>query len=200
MSAIVGDWPLSRSKWMDNYIAPGAVNSVGDVNLQVKLKHSCPDLPLRFSETFSHGNLVRDGSREIHAPLGTSIRDKRWTGRYKRKIAHGWLFQNLRPEDCLAETTVAGIPQYSWLNKIATVEGAKVTGEKFLPVPGPYRAGPDAVPRGGSVIRTVAIENEERNETSFFGRVGSANPTDNRIFGHAFRKRIQGERRGLGKK
>ena len=38
--------------WNNKYIAPGPVSSVGDVLLGVRLKHSAPNLPLRWDPKF----------------------------------------------------------------------------------------------------------------------------------------------------
>jgi hypothetical protein len=52
--------PMNR--WNYDRIQPGAVGSVGDVNMQVRLKHSYPNLPLRFDKQFSGKNEVYLGS------------------------------------------------------------------------------------------------------------------------------------------
>jgi len=56
--------PMNR--WDYSRIQPGSVGSVGDTNVAVRLKHSSPNMPLRFDKTFS-------GNRERY--LGSNVQN-----------------------------------------------------------------------------------------------------------------------------
>ena len=161
--------PLNR--WDHCRIQPGNVGSVGDCLVQPRLKHSAPDMPLRFDPYFSHGNSVVNGSninngtRTSYASGGGPARtvDSNWGGRRNFKVRNGWIYQDMRSPDTLHEPINTGTPQYSWHNKIATAYEAKRTGNMFLPLPGPYLLHPSETPRGGIVPRIVDDESQERD-------------------------------------
>lgn len=160
MEPIIGRRPQTDT-WMNNYISPGRVGSVGDVHLQVKLKKSMPDLPQRFSPWTSGiheevmGSNVQDGQLKSFDSGGLMARviDRYWDQNTNFKVSHGWVYQDLRAPDRSIEPYLGATPQYSWLNRVATVYNAKSTGNKFLPSPGEYAAQPGSVPRGGSIPR-----------------------------------------------
>jgi hypothetical protein len=142
-------------------IRPGPVGSVGDVNMQVRFKHSTPNMPLRFdpnnahgAEPF-HGSNVSDGFHTSFYDDGGPAHtiDSNWGGRRDFKTSHGWIYQDVRCPDKRVEPIVGSTPQYSWHNKIATTYNARRTGELFLPLPGEYRLAPGEIPRGGSQVR-----------------------------------------------
>lgn len=158
--------PLNR--WDHSSIRPGPVGSVGDVLLQPRLKHSAPDLPLRFDPNFSHqnevflGSNVSDGQHRGYDGGGGPARtdDSNWENK-KFKTSHGWIYQDMRAPDTLHEPENTGTPQYSWHNKLATAYDAFRTGNAFLPVPGAYALHPGEVGRGGQVPRIVGVEQRE---------------------------------------
>jgi len=150
--------------WNYNYIAPGPVSSVGDVLLGVRLKHSMPNLPLRYDATFSKGEEPRLGSNVTDGMVGNYITnagpptllDTNWQGNRSFKIRHGWIYQDLRAVDRTMQPVVGETPDYSWLNRIATNYNARHNGERFLPAPGEYAISPGEVPRGGRTPRITA--------------------------------------------
>jgi hypothetical protein len=152
--------PLNR--WDKDSIRPGPVGSVGDVNLQVKLKHSAPDLPQRYDKTFSGKNEVWSGS---------NISDGQWTGftsggrgaitvsrpmqnRAGFKTPVGWMIENILPVDRTRMAKMVPLGQYSWESDKARIYKAKTTGEQFLPLPMGYTKA--ELPRGSHFPRIVA--------------------------------------------
>lgn len=158
--------PLNR--WDDSSIRPGAVGSIGDVNCQPRLKHSAPELPLRFEPEFAHGNEVKlgsnvsDGQHLGYDSKGGPARliDSNWGGRRHFKTRHGYIMQDLRQPDTRYEPYVGATPQYSWRNKLATTYDARRTGEMFLPLPGGYAPNPGETPRGGLMPRITDVIGE----------------------------------------
>jgi len=83
-------------------------------------------------------------------PVGRCI-DSNWGGRSDFKTSHGWYIQDIRVPDKMVEPYVGSTGDYSWRNKIATVQELKPRGDYFLPLPGPYIPKPGELPRGGNV-------------------------------------------------
>lgn len=152
--------PLNR--WDKDSIRPGPVGSVGDVNLQVKLKTSSPDMPQRYEKAFSGKNEVWSGS---------NISDGQWTGytsggrgaitttqpmpmRAGFKTPVGWMMENILPVDRSREAKMVPLGQYSWESDKARIYRAKTTGDQFLPLPMGYNK-PD-LPRGSQYPKIVA--------------------------------------------
>ncbi len=131
---------------------PGNVGSVGDTLVCSQLATSFPDAPLRFSENYYRNDL---GSKVTYEPY---VYDSSWNMGRSENTAYGIMQQDLRAPDKLHEPTLQSVPQYQWRNKIATVYEAKRTGNKFLPVPGPYQVSQGEMVRGGQVVRTTDIE------------------------------------------
>lgn len=52
---------------------------------------------------------------------------------------------------------LGGTPQYSWRNIVANTFDAKRTGDKFLPLPGPFALKAGQIPRGGNFPRVTDI-------------------------------------------
>lgn len=50
------------NRWNNSFIQPGSVGSVGDVHVTPRLKHSCPELPIRWSRTYSGEGALQAGS------------------------------------------------------------------------------------------------------------------------------------------
>ena len=143
------------------FLAPGPVGSIGDVNLNVKFKHSMPDLPPRYDPEFSGqdlsnlGNNVSDGQEKSFETGGMGdasvITYGNWGGKRDFQKGNIWRYQDLRVADRRMEPIMGDTPQYLWHNKIATVYEARRTGQNFLPVPGEYAISPGEVPRGSTV-------------------------------------------------
>lgn len=138
------------------YISPGEVGSVGDVLGSVRLKHSAPELAIRWepgtvgkAEERLGSGVCRDHPR---------VYDSNWESGRSFKVDEGWVIQDLRAPDTLVEPYVGSTFDYSWRNKIATVYEAQRGGEYFLTKPGPYQQSPGEINRGGSVPRVTDIE------------------------------------------
>jgi hypothetical protein len=155
--------PYNRQNFV--YIQPGVVGSVGDVNCQVRYKHSAPDLPLRFDPHFRGknevflGSNIQDGGMVGYCSGGAQARlvDGNWGGRRGFKTARGWKFEDARAPDDLVEPYVGTTLDYSWRNKIATVYDTKRTGSNFLPLPMGYQPSPGEISRGSSVRVTDVV-------------------------------------------
>lgn len=173
--------PMNR--WNYERICPGVTGSVGDVNMQVRLKQSAPDMPMRYSPYFSHGNEVFLGSNVQNGDsrsycsggAGATVIDSNWGGRRGFKTRHGWICQDLRAPDTLHEPRTGSTPQYSWNNKIATTYKAMRSGNMFLPAP--YMLPRGAVPRGGQVPRIIDKEIEETPDVVLTTQTGGSNFT-----------------------
>jgi len=154
------------NNWNKTSIRPGPVGSVGDVNNSVRLKHSAPDLPLRWDKQFSGKNEERTGSnvtdgmwygyssggmaaRTIQEPLGY---------RQGFKTAVGWIIEDVRQLDTTREPKLGSLGDFKWQSQVASVKRAKVTGDLFLPLPGGYSKGllGNDIPRGSQIPIIVA--------------------------------------------
>ena len=149
---------------------PGANSSVGEVNTSVRFKTSAPDMPLRFDPYTSfmnqikNGSNVQNGQNKSYSSGGGPARtlDSNWLpGGRRRYIRHGWICQDVRAPDTQHQPINTGTPQYSWHNKVATVYDLKRTGDRFLPLPGPYMLHPSQISRGGNAPRIVDNEDQE---------------------------------------
>jgi hypothetical protein len=170
MLSITAIKPLNR--WDYDSIRPGVVGSVGETSLQVKLKHSNPDMPLRFSKTFSKdklkylGSNVQNGDSKSFQSKGKQARS--YDGYYnlegrRFKTQRGFKITDIRAEDRTVEPTMSSLYDYSWRNKIAKTVLAKTTGSRFTPLPGSYQLPPGAIPRGAQVPSVVEAENPVKN-------------------------------------
>ncbi|MGL5112697.1 MAG: hypothetical protein ACRC6O_08675 [Flavobacterium sp.] len=150
------------NRWDKDSIRPGPVGSVGDVNLQVKLKKSANYLPNRYSKVWSGANEVWSGS---------NVSDGQWTGytsggrgaftvsqplghREGFKTAVGLVIENVVPVDRSRIAKTVPLGQYSWESQTARIYKSKVTGEQFLPLPNGYNK--TTLPRGSQFPIIVA--------------------------------------------
>lgn len=164
-------------------ISPGPVGSVGDVNLQVRLKHNTPDAPLRFDSSFSGKNLkylgsyVQDGAYGSGAPARTIQRKMGIRNAQKTDI--GWRKQDIIPVDRTTLPKYAPLGPYTWNNKRAQVFRAKVTGQAFLPTPGGYDSSllqeTRSIARGNQVPRVVLTESGAAPTPSQLNYIAEAN-------------------------
>jgi hypothetical protein len=132
---------------------PGMVGSVGDANIFPQLAVSTPGLPIRWDQNFIKRQ--DNGSIVTGQPY---VYDSSWNMGRSENTAYGLRQQDLRAPDRLHEPTLQSIPQYQYRNKIATVYEAKRTGQKFLPLPGPYQISVGEISRGGQVVRVTDIQ------------------------------------------
>jgi len=132
-----------------------AVGPIGDVLQIVKLKHSCPEMPLRFSQTFATarvGQNVQDGDSPSYntGAYGAKTIVSAFDRPSNVTTSGGFTFQNIIPEDREIIADTIPLPSYDWENTIAQVYKARVTGNAFLPLPGGFKP-EGGVPRGGAV-------------------------------------------------
>lgn len=199
--------PLNR--WNNTSIRPGNVGSVGDVLIAERLKASLPG-EFRWDSLTSgeneptYGSNISDGMFTGYTSGGGPGRtiDSNWGSRRRFETSHGWRIQDLRPEDRRIEPTVGAMPQYTWRNRIATLEQARTTGDLF-PIPaGGVLQGPAGIMRGGNNPRVTDIVAEEpvtgtlpsmvnHHPTSDFGNSGPRSVDR--------RQQSEGKKNGLGK-
>jgi len=154
--------PLNR--WDYSSIRPGSVGSVGDCLITERLKSSLPgDFrwdPNTFGNNESdYGSSVQDGSKQSFNSGGGPARtlDTNWGGRRRFETSHGWRYQDLRVPDKRIEPVLGAMPQYSWHNRIATVNNARTTGNLFTVPRGGVLEGPSGVTRGGNFPLVTAV-------------------------------------------
>lgn len=150
-------------------IRPGPVGSVGDVIGSIKLKHSMPELPLRWDKLRTTvGSNVEDGEHASFTSGGKQARvyDSNWQSGRAFKTSHGWVYMDLRAEDRLHEPFMGSGPQYSWRNTVATNYRAQRTGQMFLPLPGGYNPSPGEIERGQIVPVITSTEAGEELASS----------------------------------
>lgn len=158
-------------------ISPGPVGSVGDVNMQVRLKHNTPDAPLRFDKTFSGKNLrylgsnVQDGSYGSGGSARTITR--KFGIRNAQKTEVGWRKQDIIPVDRTTQPKFAPLGPYTWNNQRAQVFRAKISGQAFLPTPGGYKQ--TAQGRGNVIPRTVLTESGGAPTAESLNYIAAAN-------------------------
>ncbi len=132
-----------------------AVGPIGDVHQIVKLKHSAPELPLRFEKTFSTarvGQNIQDGDSPSFNT--GALWPRTVVSGFDRPsnvtTGGGFTHQDIIPEDRLVIADTIALPSYSWENLLAETYKANVTGNHFLPLPGAFAPAPGSVPRGGA--------------------------------------------------
>lgn len=143
-------------------ISPGPVGSVGDANMQVRLKHNMPDAPLRFDKAFSGKNLKHVGSNIQDGSYGggSSRTVQRKIGnRYGNKTDVGWRKEDVIPPDTTRQPISNPLGPYTWNNQRAQVFRAKISGQAFLPAPMGYdKSQANGILRGNQVPRVVLTE------------------------------------------
>ena len=155
---LIENRPYPQNEWMNNYIAPGVVGSVGDALISVRLKHDEPDAPIRWKggtvgiDAPLHGTQIADGQKMNKISQGGPpiLFDSNWESGRNFKTAVGWIYQDVREIDKTVVPIMGETPDYSWNNKIATTNRAFVSGDKFTPLPGGYAPQPNTNLRGGA--------------------------------------------------
>ena len=106
MTTLLRNTERLHDQWLNDYISPGNVGSVGDVLMDVRLKQSAPDMDMRYL-SLTHGkNESRFGSNVQNGTLtnffnfgpATAI-DHNWNINRGKKYKIGFKFQNLQPPD-----------------------------------------------------------------------------------------------------
>ena len=151
--------PLNR--WAYDRMQPGAVGSVGDVNIEQRLKSSLPG-EFRW-EKMTHGKNAPGFGANVTDGMSTSYstgagpartKDGFIGGNRDTRTARGWRIENLKPEDRAEEPTMAEMPQLSWRMNVASVKNQQRTGNLFKTPSGINPA--TGIPRGGQVPTVVA--------------------------------------------
>ena len=169
------------------FIRPGVVGSVGDVLGQIRVRQSEPNMPFAWDPIFSgadepfRGSNVQNGTVGSWTSGGRGARtfDSNWSTNRSFKTAVGWVHQDISAPDKLVTPVFQAQPSYSWVNKVATVKKALVSGQNFLPLPGGYQPAPGSLPRGGQVPRITdqAVPEFEPPTTREGGSFLDAPPT-----------------------
>lgn len=144
MQAVVEYSSKQVNRWNNDYICPGPQCSVGDVLQNERLKHSAPDLPLRWE--FTYGELKKRGSyptdgtwySDTTKGLGaeTVTTDSYNRGWETRQV--GYTYQDLRNNDLTGAEREVPVRQFEWKTQLGEVYQAKVAGRRFLPLPNGY--------------------------------------------------------------
>ena len=155
--------PLNR--WDHSSIRPGAVGSVGGVNLTPRLKSTFPG-DFNWDQTYAnnneslYGSSITDGQHRSYNSGGGPAHtiDSNWGGRRRFKTSHGWYYQDLVELPLRGEPRVGALPQYTWRNKIATCIASNTEGAQFQAiVPGSIEFPLNGVLRGGEFPRETNI-------------------------------------------
>lgn len=138
-------------------IHPGPVGPVGDVLCQTRLKHSNPDMALRWeywnsgvNEIFLGSN-VQDGYKRSYVSAGGSARTIE-RGKRRMVTRKGIRVQDININTNMMEPKVGSLGDYDWRNKQATVYESNRTGFKFLPLPYGYELPYGQIPRAGGLV------------------------------------------------
>ena len=152
-------------------IRPGSVGSVGETNLQVRLKKSANFLPERYysiskgSKAKYFGSNVQDGTKPSFTTGGGPARviQRKLNYRQGFKYKLGWIHEDLVPPDRKVDVKLGSTGKYGWKSKIAKVIRAKSSGDLFLPLPGGYNVTQaDGITRGSQIPRIVAMSYGEK--------------------------------------
>lgn len=154
-----------HDRWLNDYISPGNVGTIGDVLMDVRLKQSTPDMHMRYLNLTHGKNESRFGSNVQNGTItnffnfgpANSI-DHNWNISRSKKHKIGFKFENLQPPDKTPsmQSVQGALPQFSWHTTTSNVYRALHSGAMFLPAPGPYQPNPGEMPRGGIVPSIVA--------------------------------------------
>ena len=149
--------PLNR--WDHDRIQPGNVHSVGDTITGIKLKHSQPDLPIRYEKKFSGKNagLMGDNNTDgghtgyfNHGYGSPYTKDSNWPSWRQFDTPLGWIHEDLRPPDKSYQPLLSSTPNAKWDQRVAETYKIYRPGFDFLPLPHGYQPSPGDLPRGGN--------------------------------------------------
>lgn len=146
----------SYNQWMNSYISPGPTAQIGDVLPNVKLKHSAPELPLRYlmndNQMEERGGNIQDGQwySESTGGLGAKTIVQDFYHSSTESISRGFLDTQGMFGTCSANddepVRIINRPLERWKLTQATITNALSTGSEFTPLPNGYV--PSGVPRG----------------------------------------------------
>lgn len=148
---------------MYEIFSPGVVGPVGDVLVNTRLKHSAPDLPIRWENTLNQmqrlGANVQNGYPKNYQgngfltdilPLGQLMNHNTF------KTKYGWTYQDVRAPDKTYQPEMSQTFG-SFDNLRASIINRTRTGIQFNKLPHGYGPAPGDVPRGGAVPRITDI-------------------------------------------
>lgn len=155
----------NKGRLMSDYMQPGAVGSVGDVLVSVRLHQSTPDMPIRWDSDFQPGkddflgSNVQDGQQTSWDTGfgGSRVVESKFNHIAGFRSDRGIVVQDLRAADMMVEPFVSSLGDYTWRNKVAETYQALTTGRNFLPLPGGYAPSPGEISRGGNVPQVMAV-------------------------------------------
>lgn len=155
----------NKGRLMSDYAQPGAVGSVGDVLVAVRLHQSTPDMPMRYDPAFSPGHdeflgsNVQDGQQTSWDTGfgGARVVESSFNYYDGFRTNNGTRIEDLRPADMMVEPFVSSLGDYTWRNRVAETYRAMTTGSQFLPLPGGYAPSPGELSRGGNVPQVMAV-------------------------------------------
>jgi hypothetical protein len=189
--------PLNR--WDHHRIQPGPVHSVGDAITGIRLKHSHPDLPLRWDKDYSgeHATLMGDNNTDgnhsgfFNDGLGQPyVKTGHWPVYREFRTPLGYINQDLRPPDKTFEPLLSSTPNLKWDRRVAETYKIYRPGFDFLPLPGGFAPERGQIPRGGSVpsvTNVIVPENEVVNTPNHLALLNRGDQTaafrQNRLLG-----------------
>lgn len=146
--------------WMNEYIQPGGVCSVGGAQITERYRRSNGEMAQDFREyNRDIGSNPQDGENLASTRYETGARINHEAFNNKQKEPWGWRIQDLKNVDRSTMEMVGHQPQYGWRNTVARVYKAATTGEAFLPLPGGYSQKEGQTPRGGLVPQILQTGN-----------------------------------------
>jgi len=148
--------------------SPGPVGSVGDVLASTRLKHSNPDMPLRYSgwnsgvnEIFLGSN-VSDGQHVgyVSQGFGAEVLESKFGHTQGTRTATGYRVQDLNSKTNMLEPDLGSLGDYDWRNRQATVYESNRPSSLFTPLPYGYQLRSGQLERAGGA-RLVSENNNE---------------------------------------
>jgi hypothetical protein len=141
-------------------IRPGQVGAVGDVIGNIRLKHSAPELPIRWEydlgEFFRFGAHVEDGFHPYHKDYLGILPVGMLMNRNDFQTNYGWKYQDLRAPDKTYQPEMSQTFS-NFDNLRATVINSTRTGIQFRKLPNGYAPKEGDVSRGGQVPRITDL-------------------------------------------
>ncbi len=176
--------PLNR--WDNARLQPGPVHSVGDSITGIRLKHSHPDLPLRWEKAYSGKNSTLMGDNNTdgdhHGFFNDGygqpyVKDSNWAAHREFKTPLGWVQHDLRPADKSHEPLLSSTPNAKWDLRVADTYSIYRPGFEFLPLPGGYTPVPGELPRGGLAPEITAVTSPENDQIETPEHLGELSST-----------------------